>query len=184
MMLGMASHEDLLTSSPEDFGRFYTRNEAAVLSFFRSRVSSPDVAADLTAECFAQALQGRRRYKAEVAPARAWLFGIAGHVLSHAWRRGAVEDRGRRRLGMEALVFDDAALARVDELDGEDTVTLALDGLPDAQREAVRARVLQELSYAEMAERFSVPRRSLVSASVAASLNFVPEWRNRRDSPA
>lgn len=151
----MPSDEDLLGSSPEDFGLFYTRNEAAVLSFFRSRVSSPELAADLTAECFAQALKGRRRYKEELAPARAWLFGIAGHVLSHARRRGAVEERGRRRLGMEPVVLDDAALARVDELDGEDTVTLALEGLPGAQREAVRARVLQELSYAEIAERFS-----------------------------
>jgi len=40
-------------------------------------------------------------------PAIAWLYGIAGRQLAHAARRGAVEDRARRRLGMAPLALTD-----------------------------------------------------------------------------
>jgi RNA polymerase sigma factor (sigma-70 family) len=56
----------------------------------------------------------------------------------------------RRRLGMEPLHLDDDALARIDELTGDEALA-ALDELPDDQREAVRAHVLDERGYDELA---------------------------------
>ena len=170
MMGESETDEALLCGSPEEFGAFYCRTEVAVLAFFRSRVASPELAADLTAECFARALKDRRRYDPSRAPARAWLFGIAGHVLSHSRRRGCIEDRTRLRLEMEPVDLDDAALARVEELSGVDVVSLALEGLPASQREAVRARVLHELPYEQIAERLSCSEavvRKRVSRGIA-----------------
>lgn len=46
--------------------------------------------------------------------ARAWLFGIARHELADAWRRGQVEDRARKRLGLAPLVLADAELERIE----------------------------------------------------------------------
>lgn len=166
----MPTDEVLVQGTPEQFGEFYERTEGAVLAYFRSRVGGPELAVDLTAECFAQALRSRRRFDPARGPARAWLFGIAGNVLSRSLRRGRVEDRTRRRLGMEPVWLDDEMLARVEELSGTDVVALALEALPSVQREAVRARVVHEQPYEQIAERLSVSEavvRKRVSRGIA-----------------
>ena len=65
--------------------------------------ADPEVAADLTAETFAAALAGRRRYRPERGSPASWLYGIAEHRLTDWRRRGYAEDRARRRLRMEPL---------------------------------------------------------------------------------
>ncbi len=177
-MVPERSDEELLVGSPEQFGLFYARTETAVLAFFRSRVETPELAVDLTAECFAEALRSRRRFDSSRGPARAWLFGIAGHLLARSVRRRRVEDRVRRRLRMEPIELGDAALASVEELCGVDVVSAALEGLPEAQREAVRARVLDELPYRQIAERFACSEavvRKRVSRGIAALRNHLTQ---------
>ena len=139
-------------SDPNAFAAFYRRYERAVLVFFLHRTRDPELAADLTAEVFAAVLAASARYRPGKAPASAWLFGIAKHKLAKSRRRGAVEDRARRRLGISPLMLDDEDLKRVERLAGsETTVTGLLDGLPPDQREAVRARVLEDRSYEDIA---------------------------------
>lgn len=146
----MPDDAKLLAGDAEAFGVFYARHEDAVLAFFLRRVRRADVAADLTAETFAAALGSRRTHDPSRGEARGWLFGIARNVLLASLRRGRVEDDARRRLGLERLVLDDAALARVEELAGA-PVLAALDDLPPDQRAAVAGRVVDERSYAELA---------------------------------
>src|SRR5215472_4243375 len=79
------SDAELLQGSaddPELFGIFYDRHVSALLSFFYRRTASAQLAADLTAETFANAFLSRARYRNTGAPARAWLLGIARHELS------------------------------------------------------------------------------------------------------
>lgn len=108
----------------------------------------PDVAADLSAETFAHALESRGRYDPDRGPAIAWLFGIARHVLANSVAAGRVEDRARRRLQLEPLLLSDATLAEVEAL--ADGGALLAD-LPDEQAAAIRSRVLDERSYPEIA---------------------------------
>lgn len=147
----MPSDEDLLLSGdPEDFGRFYDRYVDMLLGYFARRVTDPEAAADLTAETFAAALVARRRFRRAATPAVAWLFGIAQHKLTDYRRRGAAEDRMRRRLGMERLpVADDDA--EMIALLGRDAAWQLIDELPPDQREAVRAHVLDDRAYGEIA---------------------------------
>jgi RNA polymerase sigma-70 factor (ECF subfamily) len=148
----MASDEDLLLSGdPEDFGRFYDRYVDMLLGYFARRVNDPDVAADLTAETFAAALVARRRFRKAATPAVAWLFGIAQHKLADYRRRGAAEDRMQRRLGMEhvAVAEDDRELIA---MLGRDAAWQLIDELPPDQREAVRAHVLEDRAYDEIAQ--------------------------------
>jgi DNA-directed RNA polymerase specialized sigma24 family protein len=145
------SDADLLSGDPEAFGVFYRRHEAAVLGFFRHRTGSSETAADLTAETFARALEGRARFDRALGDGRGWLFGIARHLLARSLEGGRVEDEVRRRLGLEPLVLGDAALARIDALAG-DPALAALAGLPDDQRLAVAGRVLEAKDYARLAE--------------------------------
>ena len=154
------SDADLLRASARDaeaFGAFYDRHAVALLAFFARRTADPQAAADLTAETFAAAFVSRRRYRDTGAPAFAWLLGIGRHQLASALRRGRIEDRARRRLGVARAELDDAALERIEELAALDDlrprVAAALDALPDGTADAVTLRVAEELSYAEVARR-------------------------------
>ena len=150
---GDAPDETLLAqarSEPSAFGAFYRRHEDRVLSYFLARVGDPEVAADLTAETFAAALASAHRFRPRKEPAAAWLFGIAGNTLAMSRRRGRVEARARERLGMAPLELSDEAIERIAELDH---VALALvKDLPADQQEAVRARVIDERDYADIAK--------------------------------
>ncbi|HET8977768.1 MAG TPA: RNA polymerase sigma factor [Solirubrobacteraceae bacterium] len=147
--------DEVLAAAAEEadaFAVFYRRYERPILAFFRRRTGDAEIAADLTAEVFAAALSACHRYRAGEAPASAWLFAIAQHKLAKSRRRGVVEDRARRRLAMAPLWLEDEDLARIDRLvEGPDAAGSLLEALPADQRAAVRARVLDEQSYPEIA---------------------------------
>lgn len=72
------------------------------------------------------------------------------------WRTLKVEDRGRRRLGIAPIdVVDDTTqlVDRVAADQAQQQVHSILAALPDGQREAIRLRVIDELTYQEIAER-------------------------------
>ena len=135
------------------FAVFYERYEQTLLAYFRRRVRSAEQAADLAAETFAQALASRRRFRprGDDDSAIAWLYGIAGHVLARSIRRGRVEDRARRRLGLPPLAMGDEQLEAIDALAGEAGAEAALLRLPAGQRDAIRARIVDERTYPEIA---------------------------------
>jgi RNA polymerase sigma factor (sigma-70 family) len=152
-MLDPRTDEELLAAvagEPDAFGAFYRRHVRPLIGYFMRRTGDAELAADLCAETFAAALDGLHRFDPGRGPAVAWLYGIARRLLSHAARRGVVEDRARRRLGMSPLLLTDAAIERI-EAEASEVATAALDELPADQREAVRARIVDERDYAEIA---------------------------------
>ena len=146
------SDEALLSSLDlEDFGRFYDRYVSSMLAFFQRRVRDPEVAADLTAETFAAAMVSRGGYKGrETTTAAAWLFAIAQHKLTDYRRRGSAESRMRSRLGMEPVevTAEDAEMIR---WLGDEVATQIIEELPPEQRDVIRAHVLDDQDYAEIA---------------------------------
>jgi RNA polymerase sigma factor (sigma-70 family) len=142
---------------PEAFAVFYDRWEGPILAYFQRRVREPEVAVDLTGEVFAAVLGAAAQFRGEHGDgsAAAWLFTIARNTLSTSLRRGRVEEEARRRLAAwEPVALVDVDLDAIAAL-GEDGPALAraLHELPPRQREAVRARVLEELTYPEIAAR-------------------------------
>jgi DNA-directed RNA polymerase specialized sigma24 family protein len=138
---------------PEAYAAFYRHFERPVLAFFHRATGRADLAADLTAETFACALESIGAYDPERGRPDQWLFGIARNVLGKSRRRGRVDAAARQRLGLPPLVLDDAALAAIEGLGGGGTATLALAELPPEQRAAVSARVLDEREYADIARQ-------------------------------
>jgi RNA polymerase sigma-70 factor (ECF subfamily) len=158
--------DELLAATPRDpdaFAELYRRHAAPLTRYFLRRVGgNAEAAADLTAETFAAALHRVRRFDAKKGTAPMWLYGIAGRELAGFYESGAVADRARRRLKIPRIELDDEALERVVEVASSEAVgrRLAelLDQLPDDQRAAVQARVIEERPYEDAAERKRVSR--------------------------
>jgi RNA polymerase sigma factor (sigma-70 family) len=150
---------DLLRAAhdPDAFAQFYDRHAAAVLRFFARRTTTVDWAADLTAETFAEAFLSSANYREDLGTPSAWLFGIARHVLSRSLRRQRVEERARRRVGMERVALDNDALERVEKLVDLSAIRVKLDAalaeLSPSLRGAVQLRVGEGLPFAEVAHR-------------------------------
>ncbi len=140
----------------EAFGVFYRRRVDAVLAFFLRRTGDRELAADLTAETFAAALAALGRYRPDRSPALAWLFTIAHRKMVDSIRRGQVEDRARRRLGLEPLQFSDEDIELVERratAAAGDSALQALERLSTEQRVAIKGRVLEEEHYEALASR-------------------------------
>lgn len=144
---------------PEAFGLFYRRHATVVLAYLRGRTGRTDLAADVCAETFARALERAAEFDETRGPGRAWLFTIATSVLIDSARRGQVEARARRRLGMPPRALTDADIERIEELidvrSGPSQESLVAD-LPPEQRDAVLARIVEERSYTEIAIELEV----------------------------
>jgi RNA polymerase sigma-70 factor (ECF subfamily) len=148
---GAPTDEELLSASGrEAFGMFYDRHARAVLEYFARRTRDPESAADLTAETFAAAIVARRRFRPGPQPASAWLYGIARHKLADFERRRCAEGRALRRLGVERprLGEEDAQLVT---LMADEVSMQLLSELPEDERRAIQAHVLEGCDYAEIA---------------------------------
>ena len=115
-------------------------------------------ASDLTAETFAQAWLGRRRFRDERdGSALPWLLGIAHNVLRDSARRDRIETGAREKLGLPVdLATDDG----YDEVEERLSPRLALAGslaaVPEHERRALELRVVDGLPYGEVAERLAI----------------------------
>ncbi len=146
----------LLTTAvqdPQAFAVFYRRHVGWVLGFMGRRVPERDAVADLTSEVFAAALIGVARFDPQQGAPGAWLFGIASHQLARYRRRGAVEHRARRRLGIPDLHLEDAELARIGS---DDEVRRLLATLPPEQRDAVHRRIIEDQPYDQIAVELDI----------------------------
>jgi RNA polymerase sigma factor (sigma-70 family) len=134
------------------FAVFYRRHLPAVVRLLLRETGDREVAADLAAEVFAAVFLSARRFRSRGgASAWPWVRGIAMNKLRESRRRGRVEARARRKLGLEPEALEDVDLARVDELASGRGLMALVDELPERQRAAVRARIVDEREYADIA---------------------------------
>ena len=167
---------------PREFGAFYAAYSDRVLAFLVRRVLDPDTAFDLLSETFAKALQRQDQFRGDNAESeQAWLFAIARSELSHFWRSGKVERAAVERLAITVPALDGTDYERIEALAGLDALDLPLSqafgALPDEQRQAIQLRVIEDLSYPEIADTLGVPEptaRARVSRGLRALARAVP----------
>jgi DNA-directed RNA polymerase specialized sigma24 family protein len=104
-----------LDGEPDAFAVFFRRHVGALLEHFASRTHDRGLAADLCAETFATALDDAHRFNPARGLAVDWLYGIARRLLNEAERRGVVQGRARRRLGLAALAPGDGFVETLEE---------------------------------------------------------------------
>jgi RNA polymerase sigma-70 factor, ECF subfamily len=154
---------------------------------------NPDVAQDLVQDTYLKAFRARHRFAAGT-NLKAWLYTI----LHNTWRNRR-RDRARARVEADSEAVDLAAerggdgwSPRPDTPESllvratlSEDLRLALDGLPEAFREAVWLRDVEELTYQEIATVLDVPvgtvmsrlsrgRRQLFQALTATRRNVGP----------
>jgi RNA polymerase sigma-70 factor (ECF subfamily) len=139
----------------EAFGVLYERRHELVLAFLLKRTRNPEVAMDLMAETFAAALLALAdRPPAIDGSAAPWLLTIARNAMVDSYRRGRVESAARQRLALEPVEIGDSDIERVLLLAAETDLLIGLAAeLPADQFDALRARVLDDRGYGEIAQQ-------------------------------
>src|SRR5580692_2655121 len=139
------------------FGLLYERRRDLVLAFLMKRTRDPEIAMDLMAETFAAALVSLVESPPAISGSAApWLLTIARNSLIDSYRRGRVESAARLRLALEPVRIAESDIDRVLRLTAETDLLAALAAeLPADQYEALRARVLDERGYEEIARELA-----------------------------
>ena len=144
------------TGDPEAWGEIYRKFAGPVYGFFVHQVRDPEVAEDLTAGVFVEAIQAASRFSGTLAALRSWIFRIARNDLIDYWRHA-------RRVQSEAIEdVDDADLARAIPVDDPaDTAISSVNRsrllavvhrLSPEQKQVVLLRLSGDLSSAEIAK--------------------------------
>jgi RNA polymerase sigma-70 factor (ECF subfamily) len=132
----------------------------------------PADAEDLVQETYLKAFRAADRFEPGT-NLKAWLFTIL-----HTTARNRVRDRARETVTFDSEVVDRAADGPADPassrvVDTPETLLLrdaldpdlkaAVDGLPEAFRQAVWLRDVEEFSYAEIAQMLAIPVGTVMS---------------------
>jgi len=139
---------------PGAFEAFYRGTVDDVIGFFARRVIDPHVVADLTADVYLAALASAHTYSASRGSPRAWLFGIARHVLSGHRRAGLSERERQRRIEGRRLLDDhdvDRLVERIDAQRNSHRLYAALAALPEGERAMFELVAVDGLVPAEAA---------------------------------
>jgi RNA polymerase sigma-70 factor (ECF subfamily) len=130
-------------ADPARFVDLYERYFHRVYAYVSRRTSSRAEAEDITSETFEQALTNLRTFEWRGVPFLAWLMRIAANALTDRWRRDARD------------AYDpppDVADGRdADAIERRAMVFQLVDRLPDAQRQVIEMRFVEQKSIREIA---------------------------------
>jgi len=168
----------LAGAEAEAFSALYARHARPVYDWLARRIAW--AASDLTAETFARAWLSRRRFRDDRGgSALPWLLGIAANLLADAARHDRIETRARERLGLPLDLATEDGYAEVEQrLSPRIALARNLAALAPHERDALELRVVEELSYEEVAERLAIvpaAARLRVSRALRRLANSVPK---------
>jgi RNA polymerase sigma factor (sigma-70 family) len=147
-----------IRTDPDALEAFYREHIDAVQRFVARRVTSPELAADLTADVFVAAIESAHRYRADRGAPAAWLYGIARHVVSAEYRR-ARRERDRPAIAGSALLDEqDVAdiVARIDAEASARELYDALERLSEPERAVLELVAVDQLTVTEAASALGI----------------------------
>lgn len=144
-------------TQPDAFGSLFERHARELHRFLSRRLG--DLADDLLGELFVTAFERRSQYRAELADARPWLYGIATNLVRRHHRTEATRYRALARTPL-TLVTPDSSPETAAMVDGEAirprlAEALALLKAPD--RDVLLMLAWGQLDQAEVATALGIP---------------------------
>ncbi|HWK29807.1 MAG TPA: sigma-70 family RNA polymerase sigma factor [Solirubrobacter sp.] len=148
-----------------DVDALYAHHREALLLFLARRTADPEIALDLWAETFAQAVAGAKRFRGSSdGEAAGWLYRIARRQLALYYRRGKIEQRALARLKLERPPASPELLADIERRAGLSELRAELDDalarLSPGVRDAVRLRIVDERPYPELARDLGITEQA------------------------
>jgi len=129
---------------PARFAELYEQNFDRVYAYVARRVRDLDIAEEITAEVFHQALANLGRFEWRGVPFAAWLLRMAANAINDRWKAGSREDElpddGLEDAGVERAIERQAMLAKL------------VDTLPEDQRLVILRRFVDQRSIREIAQ--------------------------------
>jgi len=155
MVQCVGSDEDALAASlaePARFAVLFERHVDVIHRYLSFRVG-PDIAEDLTAETFARAFAGRRRYQVDRGSVKAWLLGIATNLVRENHREE------QRRIKAFALSNEDLRRSTdsAQQVAERLRLAVALASVKPELRSVVLLIGIGGLSYEETAAALRIP---------------------------
>ncbi|HEX6875557.1 MAG TPA: RNA polymerase sigma factor [Nocardioidaceae bacterium] len=142
---------------PEVFGELFERHARELHRFLSRRLG--DLADDLLGELFVTAFERRASYRAELADARPWLYGIAANLVRRHHRAEATRYRALARVPLAIVAADSSpeAVASADAAAVRPRLAKALGALKAADREVLLMLAWGQLDQAEVAAALGIP---------------------------
>jgi RNA polymerase sigma-70 factor (ECF subfamily) len=141
---------------PAEFREVYERWLPVIWRYVRTRIPEHYEAQDITSEIFTRAWRAWSRYDPAMGTARAWLLGIAHHVVADWWRSRRTEGWPLGHRLPEALDSNVSPYPRPDEVVLQEELLAqlqrALTTLSDREREAIALRFAGGLTSAEIGQ--------------------------------
>jgi RNA polymerase sigma factor (sigma-70 family) len=180
-MKDAASLEGMALGQDRRIAEAVERERSRLGRFIRRRVPDPRDAEDVLQDVFA-ALVEANRLLMPIEHVTGWLFRVARNRITDLFRKKKAES-----LGAGGVVDEDGALPRLEDLLPSpdagpdalyarsvllDELELAIDELPDEQREVFVAHELEGRSFKEMAAEAGVSVNTLLSRKRYAVLHL------------
>jgi RNA polymerase sigma-70 factor, ECF subfamily len=198
-----ASDERLLIAAaqqdPSRFAELYERNFDRVYAYIAHRVRDRDLAEDLTAEVFHQALATLARFEWRGVPFAAWLVGIAAHIIAARWRNLAARPQEVASETLEELAVSgdkshggngngnghypatQAASRDLVEVEQRALIAKLVAALPEDQRLVITRRFLEHRSIREIAQEMGRTEGAVKQLQFRALENLRAQIRSHRN---
>lgn len=124
---------------------------------------------DVVQETWLIAIRKIRRFQPERGPFRAWLHGIAEHVLRNAFRRWQREAKRQRSLSAEEATPAPSTSATPD---ARELLEASFASLPESYRGVLQEKYVSELSVEEIARRHGATPKAIESRLTRARHAF------------
>jgi RNA polymerase sigma-70 factor (ECF subfamily) len=137
---------------PAKFDALYEMNFERVYAFVASRVRDRAWSEDLTSEVFHKALAHLPSYEWRGVPFAAWLLRIAANAVADQWKRAARELPSPED-SPDPSARPDLRASELRVVESRARLFRLVGQLPEAQRQVVHQRFVEQRSIREIAER-------------------------------
>ena len=152
----------LKTGCPQAARKLCVRYEQPVYHFLRSMLGQKEDAEDLTQQTFIKAIRGLVDYR-ERGQFKSWLYQIARtEVLMHVRKGASRPETSAERLDDIPVAAGPSAYDDLAQAERIQALQLAIEQLPDLEKEVVVLRLKAELPFREIAEVTGSPLNTVL----------------------